>query len=66
MIELDSAFVRGASRVPSIMLDLCALCTCATCAIRRAVGAGRASSAGGRVSRKEQVVGSIPTGGPSS
>ncbi len=37
--------------------------SCAMCAIRRAIGAARASGAGGRVSRNEQVVGSIPTDG---
>jgi hypothetical protein len=33
------------------------------CAFGRAISAASASGAGGRVSRNEQVVGSIPTGG---
>ena len=37
--------------------------SCAMCAFGRAICAARASGAGGRVSRNEQVVGSIPTGG---
>ena len=37
--------------------------SCAFWALGRAVGAASASGAGGRVSRNEQVVGSIPTGG---
>jgi hypothetical protein len=40
--------------------------SCAMCAIGRATGAASASGAGGRVSRNEQVVGSIPTGGSTS
>ena len=37
--------------------------SCAFCAIGRAIGAASGSGAGGRVSRNEQVVGSMPTGG---
>ena len=37
--------------------------SCAICVFGRAFGAASASGAGERVSRNEQVVGSIPTGG---
>ncbi len=54
----------GGSVEPVVARTECATgASCAIWAFGRAIGAARASGAAARVSRNEQVVGSIPTGG---